>query len=250
MKSAKRILLLSSATIFQCLKLTFAFQLNIPKPDTVYLSVPANQYNSIQWLENPNYMKSTCGTFTAYKTKTVVGRWYTIYVSNIPSTTDYCSQFTNVRNPCRCSGIDFTIAIEDSVISFVMFSTNTAKNSVTYELATASFFGNQHLNMNQIILRSFVLRSNAKMTGLGGFIIPHGVIVDSDDFKSYIIMVFCKERAVTPIVMILVNALPISEKITNTTLKYLNDNQFNSQLFKVHHHHCKHGQNIVGYNHD
>jgi len=71
MKSAKRILLLSSATIFQCLKFTFAFQLNIPKPDTVYLGVPANQYNKIKWLENPNYMKSTCGTFAAYKTKTV-----------------------------------------------------------------------------------------------------------------------------------------------------------------------------------
>ncbi|CAI6366409.1 unnamed protein product [Macrosiphum euphorbiae] len=74
-----------------------------------------------------------------------------------------------------------------------MFSTNTAESSVTYELATASFFGKRHLNMNQIILRSFVLKSNAKITGLGGFIIPHGVIVDSDDFKSYIIMVFCKE---------------------------------------------------------
>ncbi|XP_029347170.1 uncharacterized protein LOC100573684 isoform X3 [Acyrthosiphon pisum] len=72
MKSAKRILL-SSVTIFQCLKLTFALQLNIPKPDTVYLSVPANQYNNIQWLENPNYMKSTCGTFAAYETKRLSG---------------------------------------------------------------------------------------------------------------------------------------------------------------------------------
>lgn len=70
MKSEK-LILISSATIFQCLKFTFAFQLNIPKPDTVYLSVPTNQYENIQWLENPNYMKSTCGTFRAYETKTV-----------------------------------------------------------------------------------------------------------------------------------------------------------------------------------
>jgi len=70
MKSEK-LILLSSAAIFQCLKLTFAFQLNIPKPDKVYLSVPSDQYENIQWLENPNYMKSTCGTFIAYETKTV-----------------------------------------------------------------------------------------------------------------------------------------------------------------------------------
>ncbi|KAL4099079.1 hypothetical protein QTP88_023568 [Uroleucon formosanum] len=238
MKSEK-LVLLSSATIFQCLKFTFAFQLNIPKPDTVFLSVPTNQYENIQWLENPNYMKSTCGTFTAYETKTVekvVGRWYTIYVSNIPKTTDYCSQFTNVQSVCRCSGIDFTIAIKYGSISFVMFSRNIEEDSVTYELATASFSGNRHLNMNQIILRSFI--------------IPHGVVVDSDDFKSYIIMVFCKERAVKPIVMILVNELPISEEITNTISKYLNDNHFDSRLLKVRHHHCKHGQNIVGNEHD
>ncbi|XP_022172562.1 uncharacterized protein LOC111035306 [Myzus persicae] len=252
MQSAKRILLLSS-TIFVCLKLTFAFHINIPKPDTVYISIPSDQYNNIQWLEDPKYTKSTCGTFRAYDTETlekVVGRWYTIYVSNIPSTSAYCSQFTNVQRLCKCSGIDFTIAIKDNAISFVMFSTNTVEKSVTYELATASFFGNRQLNMNQIIIRSFVLKSNEKMKGLGGFIIPNGVIVDSDDFKSYIIMMFCKERAVKPTVMVLVNALPISEEIKNITLKYLTDNKIDIQLVKVSHKNCRHGQNIVGYNHE
>ncbi|KAL5242058.1 hypothetical protein ACI65C_009468 [Semiaphis heraclei] len=127
-----------------------------------------------------------------------------------------------------------------------MFSTNIEENSVIYESATASFFGNLQLNMNKIVLRSFVLRSNAAITGLGGFIIPHGVMVDSDDLNSYIIMVFCKEGAVKPVIMILVKELPISKKIINITFKYLKDNHFDSQLYKVNHKGCKYGQNIVG----
>jgi len=70
MRSTKRILL-SSATIFECLKLTLVLQINIPKPDTVYLKVPFDQLKNIQWLENPNYMKSACGTFKAYDTETI-----------------------------------------------------------------------------------------------------------------------------------------------------------------------------------
>ncbi|KAF0771803.1 Uncharacterized protein FWK35_00005473 [Aphis craccivora] len=220
------------------------------KPDTVLISVPFDQLQSIKWLENPNYMKSTCGTYKAYNTDTiekVVGRWYTIYMSKIPSTTDHCSQFTNIRSPCKCIGIDFTIALKENVISFVTFSTNTLENSVTYEMATASFVGNTQLNMNEIILRSFLVKSNAKMKGLEGYIIPSGVIIDSDDFKSYMIMVFCKEKAKKPIVMVLVNALPISERITNITLNYLNDNKFKTKLYTISHKNCKYGKNIVGY---
>ncbi|XP_026819743.1 uncharacterized protein LOC113558480 isoform X2 [Rhopalosiphum maidis] len=168
-------------------------------------------------------------------------------MSSIPSTTDYCSQFTNVQSPCKCSGIDFTIDMEDNIISFVLFSTNTKEKSVTYELATASFVGKSQLKMDKIILRSFVIQSNAKINGIAGFIVPQGVIVDSDDFKSYIIMVFCKERAKKPIVMVLVNALPVSEKVTDIALKFLNDNNFETKLFKVHHNNCKYGQNIVGF---
>jgi len=70
MRSAKRILL-SSVIIFECLKLTLVLQINIPKPDTVYLSVPFDQLKNIQWLENPNYMESTCGRFKAYNTGTI-----------------------------------------------------------------------------------------------------------------------------------------------------------------------------------
>ncbi|XP_015367253.1 PREDICTED: uncharacterized protein LOC107164082 isoform X2 [Diuraphis noxia] len=248
MWSTKRILL-SSVTMLECLKLTLMFQINIPKPDTVYISVPFDEFKNIQWFENPNYMESTCGTFKAYDEGTIqkiVGRWYTMYVSNIPSTTHHCSQFTNVKGPCGCSGIDFTIALNYGVISFVMFSTNTIKQSVTYELATATIFGNRQLNMNKIILRSFVLNSNAKVTGLGGFVIPRGVIVDSDDFNSYIIMVFCKEGATKPSVMILVKALPISKVINNVVFKYLNENKFDSKLYKVNHENCQYGKNIVG----
>jgi len=118
-----------------------------------------------------------------------------------------------------------------------------------------------------------------------GFIIPHGVVVDSDDFNSYMIMVFCKEStltiyiiilysysnihrrrqfallliiniiiffigAVKPIVMILVKKLPISEKIKNTISKYLNKNNFDSWLHKVRHRECIYGQNIVGNEHE
>lgn len=53
--------------------------------------------------------------------------------------------------------------------------------------------------------------------------------------------------AVKPLVTVLVKALPISQKIRAITLKYLNDNNFNTQLYEVPHKHCKHGQNIVGY---
>ncbi|XP_025190209.1 uncharacterized protein LOC112590847 [Melanaphis sacchari] len=242
--------LLSSATILGCLKLTFALHLNIQKPDTVLISVPFDQLKNIEWLGNPNYTKSTCGTFKAYDTKTVekvVGRWYTIYMSNIPSTTDYCSQFTNIKSPCKCIGIDFTISTKDDTISFVMFSSNTNENSVTYELATASLIGNRQLNMEKIILRSFVIKSNARIKGLGGFVVPHGAIVDSDDFKSYMILVFCLEKTAKPIIMVLVNALPASENIMDIALKYLNDNHFNAKLFRVHHNNCKYAQNIVGY---
>jgi len=56
--------------------------------------------------------------------------------------------------------------------------------------------------------------------------------------------------AVKPTVMVLVRALPISEEITNITLKYLTDNKIDSQLFQVRQQNCKHGQNIVGYNHE
>jgi len=70
MRSVKRILL-SSVTIFECLKLTLLLQINIPKPDTVYLSVPFDQFQNIQWFENPNYMESTCGRFKAYDTGTI-----------------------------------------------------------------------------------------------------------------------------------------------------------------------------------
>jgi len=31
----------------------------------------------------------------------------------------------DVRSPCGCIGIDFTISMEFGIISFVMFSTNT-----------------------------------------------------------------------------------------------------------------------------
>jgi len=70
MQPTIRVLLLS-ATIFGYLKLTFAFRLNIQKPDTVLISVPFDQLKSIKWLENPNYMKSTCGTFKPYNTDTI-----------------------------------------------------------------------------------------------------------------------------------------------------------------------------------
>lgn len=56
--------------------------------------------------------------------------------------------------------------------------------------------------------------------------------------------------AVKPTVMVLVNALPISEEIKNITLKYLTDNKIDIQLVKVSHKNCRHGQNIVGYNHE
>lgn len=46
--------------------------------------------------------------------------------------------------------------------------------------------------------------------------------------------------------MILVKELPISKKIINITFKYLKDNHFDSQLYKVNHKGCKYGQNIVG----
>ncbi|CAH1721146.1 unnamed protein product [Aphis gossypii] len=249
MKPTIRVLL-SSATIFGYLKLTFALHLNIQKPDTVLISVPFDQLQSIKWLENPNYMKSTCGTFKAYNTDTIkkiAGRWYTTHMSSIPSTTDHCSQFTNIRSPCKCIGIDFTIAMKENIISFVTFSTNTLENSVTYEMATASFVGNTQLNMNEIILRSFLVKSNAKMKGLEGYIIPSGVIIDSDDFKSYMIMVFCKEKAKEPIVMILVNALPISERIINITTNYLKNNKIKTKLSEISHKNCKYGKNIVGY---
>ncbi|XP_060853622.1 uncharacterized protein LOC132931698 [Rhopalosiphum padi] len=243
--------LLSIATILGCLKLTFSLQLNIPKPDTVLISVPFDQLKNINWMAgNPDYTESTCGTFKAYETDTiekVVGRWYTVYISNIPSTTDYCSQFSNIQSPCRCSGIDFTIDMKDNVISFVLFSTNIQEKSVTYELATASFVKKTQLKMDKIILRSFVMKTHGKTNGLAGFIVPQGVIVDSDDFKSYIVMVFCKERAKKPIVMVLVNALPISEKVMDIALKFLNDNNFDTRLLNVQHSNCKYGQNIVGY---
>jgi hypothetical protein len=47
--------------------------------------------------------------------------------------------------------------------------------------------------------------------------------------------------------MVLVNALPISEKVTDIALKFLNDNNLNKKLLNVQHSNCKYGQNIVGY---
>jgi len=85
MKSAKRILL-SSATIFECLKLIFAFQQNIPTPERVYPSAPSNQYRNIQWPENTNYKTSTCATYTSYDTETVKKvkkKLYGIYILNL-----------------------------------------------------------------------------------------------------------------------------------------------------------------------
>jgi hypothetical protein len=64
--------LLSIATILGCLKLTFSLHLNIPKPDTVLISVPFDQLQNINWMGgNPDYMESTCGTFKAYETDTI-----------------------------------------------------------------------------------------------------------------------------------------------------------------------------------
>lgn len=59
--------------------------------------------------------------------------------------------------------------------------------------------------------------------------------------------IFLYIEAKKPIVMVLVNALPISERITNITLNYLNDNKFKTKLYTISHKNCKYGKNIVGY---
>jgi len=54
-------------------------------------------------------------------------------------------------------------------------------------------------------------------------------------------------EAEKPIVMVLVNALPISKRIMNITINYLNDNKFKTNLFEISHDDCKYAKNIVGY---
>lgn len=65
-------------------------------------------------------------------------------------------------------------------------------------------------------------------------------------FVFFINNIILFKGAVKPIVMLLVKELPISEKIINIAFKYLKDNQFDTQLYKVQHKRCKYGQNIVG----
>ncbi|XP_025414899.1 uncharacterized protein LOC112686704 isoform X1 [Sipha flava] len=241
----------TAAVILVCAELAVTAPWQVPRPETVLVPVPFDQLDNIRWLIDPKTMSSTCGQFKAYVTNRtvdlVVGRWYTIYTSKIPSTTSYCSQLTNINQECGCFGIDFTIAIGDDLISFVMFSTNSSESSTSYQLAVASFSGKSQLNMNQIVLRSLVLQPNAKISGKGAYVVPSAVVVDSDDFDSYMIMLVCREMAIKPLIIVLVNALPMSDQTKYVVLKYLKRNGLDFYLHSVDHSNCNYAQNIVGF---
>ncbi|VVC24357.1 Calycin [Cinara cedri] len=251
-KSTGRTISASIAIIITCLKLTRALELAVPKPDTVFVPVPYDLLENVQWMMgDPGKMHSTCGTFDTYKEHTskleqIVGRWYTMYMSNIPIETDYCSQFSNVQLPCGCLGIDFTTALGEGLVSFVMFSSNTAEMAVTYEIIAASVIGKNQLNFNQLVMRTIVVHPNATILGKGAYLIPSGAIVDTDHFQSYIILLLCKEGGLQPIVMVLVNALPMADDITEKVFQYLKDNRLDTKLLKVYDQDCRYARNIVG----
>jgi hypothetical protein len=109
---------------------------------------------------------------------------------------------------------------------------------------------------------------------ISAYVVPSAVVVDTDDFDSYMIMLVCRESkffkynyfrvpaqpftnhnycsppvsvAIKPLIIVLVNALPMSDQTKYVVLKYLKRNGLDFYLHSVDHSNCNYAQNIVGF---